>query len=74
MKPLNLYIFSRVRHMNIKSVEKFARLLTDRGEDLELREYEYQTIVSLVDDLMPLVSVLDLEGFYYSYSIPQLGY
>jgi hypothetical protein len=73
MKPLNLYIFTRVRHMNIKSVEKFARLLTDRGEDLELREYEYQTIVSLVDDLMPLVSVLDLEGFYYSYSIPQLG-
>lgn len=73
MKPINLFMLSTVRNLDIASVEQFARLLSDRGQELKIRDYEFQTVVSLVEDLSGLVTLQDLEGFYFSYSIPQLG-
>lgn len=73
MKPINLFMLSTVRNLDMSSVERFARLLTDRGLELKIRDYEFQTVVSLVDELSGLVTLQDFEGFYYSYSIPQLG-
>ncbi len=72
MKPINLYTFTRVNQFDANVQTKFAKMLSDCN-DIKERDYEFQTIASLVDSLIHYVSIADFEGFYYSYSIPQLG-
>lgn len=72
MKAVNLYFLTRNRDKN--TYTEFENILSDRMECVRVKEYEFHSLQKLVEVLRSQgISVEDLDGFYYSYTIRQIG-
>lgn len=72
MKAVNLYLLTRNRNRNFYT--QYENILSARNEVLKVKEHEFENLIHLVELLCQNgVSIRELEGFYYSYTIRQIG-
>lgn len=72
MRAVNLYFLTRNRDKNTYTT--FENILSDRREEVRVKEYEFRSLQKFVEVLRGQgVSVAELDGFYYSYTIRQIG-
>lgn len=71
-KPVNLYILSRINNeVSYRHVEKHA---SGKDEDKRTQMHEICSLRQLVDSLLRYgISIEELDGFFLSYQIPQIG-
>lgn len=71
MKAINLYVLAQIQ---TEKCTEYENILSDRNEKHKVKPYEFETIVCLVAALLEAeVTVKDLDGFYFSYCIEQIG-
>ena len=71
MKALNLYLLTR--NIEDKDIPVYETVLSGREEAVKFRPEEIETINRLVDCISDKVSLKELDGFFYSFTIPQIG-
>lgn len=72
MKSLNLYFLTR--DIEDKDISLYEKILSARDEEIKYRPEEIDMIKELVNNLISNnVSINKLAGFFYSFSIPQIG-
>ena len=72
MKAANLYILTRNKQKNL--LTQYENVLSGREEVHKVKEHEFHSLTSFVDVLFEnKVTIADLDGFYFSYSIKYIG-
>ena len=72
MRSVNLYLLTRDRDSTTYTA--FENILSDRQERVRVKECEFHSLQRFVEVLCQKgVSIEELEGFYYSYTIHQIG-
>lgn len=72
MNSINLFTLTRVNDFNVFS--KFEKQLSSRYNELKVREHEMNSIIQLVERLRNYgAKYNDLDNFYFSFEIPQIG-
>lgn len=72
MKAANLYLLTRNKNKDFYT--QYENVLSGRSEVLKIKEHEFDNLIHLVDRLWEKgVTVSELEGFYYGYTIRQIG-
>ncbi len=74
MKTMNLYVLYLVaKNLDIEIFSKYESGLSGRGQIKAHKPHEVETLVEFVSVIWPNVSCKDLDGFAFTYEIPQLG-
>ncbi len=74
MKTTNLYaLYLAAENLDIESFSKYESGLSGRGQIKAHKPHEVETLVEFVRVVYPNVSCRDLDGFAFTYEIPQLG-
>ena len=72
MKAANLYLLTRLREQDFYT--EYENVLSGRTEVLRVREHEFENLIHLAELLTRKgVTIGELEGFYYTYTIKQIG-
>ena len=72
MRAVNLYLLSR--NQDKTTYTAFENILSARHERVRVKECEFQSLRALVEVLLERgVTLAELEGFFYSYTIHQIG-
>ncbi len=72
MRAANLYMLTRNRNKDFYT--QYENVLSARTEPLKVKEHEFDNLICLVEILCEKgITVKELEGFYYSYTIRQIG-
>lgn len=71
MKALSLYLLTR--DIEDEELPVYEQVLSKRDEEIKFRREEIETIKRLVDCISDSISLKELDGFFYSFSIPQIG-
>lgn len=72
MRPVNLYLLTRNQNRN--TYTPFENILSARHERVPIKEHEFQSLRHLVDILWQQgVTIPEMDGFFYSYTIRQIG-
>lgn len=72
MRAANLYLLTRNRDKNFYT--QYENILSGRTELLKVKEHEFENLIHLVEQLCRRgITVEALDGFYYSYTIRQIG-
>lgn len=72
MRPVNLYLLTR--DMDKNTYTEFENILSARKERMQIKEHEFGSLRRLVDILQENgVTIAQLDGFFYSYTIRQIG-
>lgn len=72
MRPVNLYLLTRDIDKN--TYTEFENILSARHEHMPVKEHEFHSLQKLVDILCEKgVTIAQLDGFFYSYTIRQIG-
>lgn len=72
MRPVNLYLLTRDIDKN--TYTEFENILSARHERMPVKEHEFHSLQKLVDILCEKgVTIAQLDGFFYSYTIRQIG-
>lgn len=72
MRPVNLYLLTR--DMDKNTYTEFENILSARKERMQIKEHEFGSLRRLVDILQEKgVTIAQLDGFFYSYTIRQIG-
>lgn len=72
MKAVNLYILTR--NTNSKLYSDYESVLSERVESYRAKPDEFQSLNALVEELLDNhVDINEMDGFYYSFSIQQIG-
>lgn len=73
MKPVNLYEFSKTFFLSEKPLAVYERFSSQRGKNIRIKNREIETIQKFISVLSDSVSLENWDGFYYSFSIPQIS-
>ncbi|MBQ7347687.1 MAG: DUF2075 domain-containing protein [Clostridia bacterium] len=73
MKPINLYTLTRPLQKNPNIISQFEQHLSKRTDEQRIKEREIWTLEKLANQLYILLGISPLEGFYYSFKIPQIA-
>lgn len=72
MKAVNLYILTR--NTNAELYGDYESVLSERTEKHKTKQDEFQSLNALVEELLNNgVDINEMDGFYYSFSIQQIG-
>ena len=71
MRSISIYTITR--NQNLSSLSKLERQLSDREHFLKIREWELESMKSLVHRLEAHMDNVYSLRFFYSYQIPRLG-
>lgn len=72
MRSVNLYLLTRNKDKHFYT--EYENVLSARSEPLKVKEHEFDNLIRLVEMLCEHgAGVRELEGFYYSYTIRQIG-
>lgn len=72
MKAANLYLLTRNRDQEFYT--QYENVLSGRSEILKVKEHEFGNLIHLVELLCEKgITIRELEGFYYAYTIRQIG-
>ena len=71
-RPVNLYVLMQVD--DNKLIPEYDRILAAKTKAVETRTHEISSLRSLIETLTANgAGIFDLDGFFYSYVIPQIG-
>ena len=74
MKPINLYKINIFPDdFGRRYFQKYEALFSERSDPVIYRSHEIDSLKALVRNLLCGVSVSALDGFFYSFTIPQIG-
>ncbi len=74
MKPVNLYLFTRPSFEITDDFSTYEQHFSDREKRLRYNDREYKSLKRLVNLLgRQNLDLKKLDGFYYSFSIPQIA-
>lgn len=73
MKPINLYEFSKAVFLPEKELQTYERFNSNRNSSFQIKNREIETIRKFVSLLSQYVEFEYWNGFYYSFSIPQIS-
>lgn len=73
MKPVNLYDFSKTFFLGEKPLSVYEKFNSKRSANIQIKTREIDTIQKLISALDNLVAPDNWDGFYYSFSIPQIS-
>lgn len=72
MKAVNLYVLTRNTEEDF--ISEYENVLSGREKATHIKEHEFRSLIRLVQILQEKkVTVGELDGFYYSYTIGQIG-
>lgn len=71
MRAINLYLMTQIQGENWR---KYEGVLSNRNEKQKIKTHEYENLVALAGLILQQGgNIKDLDGFYFSYSIEQIG-
>lgn len=71
MQAINLYLFSQIHY---DKCMEYEAMLSKRDEKRKIKEYEFQSVLSLVNLLVESGAKMEcFEGFYFSYCIDHIS-
>lgn len=71
MKSINLFSFTRIP---TEYASEYLNMLSDREQKMKVKPHEFETVKQLVSALdIQAVSLSCLDGFFFAYSIHQIG-
>lgn len=73
MRPINLFLLSKTKPLNNDEFNDYVKCISKSKRNIKVRDYERLNIYQLIDKLTPLCNIEHLNGFYYSYTIDQIG-
>lgn len=73
MKPVNLYEFSKTFFLSEKPLSVYEKFNSKRSGSIQIKSREPETIQKLISVLDKFVEPENWDGFYYSFSIPQIS-
>lgn len=74
MYPVDLYLLSKTKPLDNEGFNKYCKLISKSENDFNIREYERTGLYRLIDLLKShSTNPNSLRGFYYSYTIEQIG-
>ena len=74
MRPVNLYLFTRPSFETTDDFSTYEQHFSDREKRLHYNDREYKSLKRLVNLLTKYnLDFSKLDGFYYSFSIPQIA-
>ena len=74
MFPVDLYLLSKTKPLDNENFNKYYKTISKSENDFSIREYERVGLYKLVDLLkLNPTNPNNLKGFYYSYTIEQIG-
>ena len=74
MRPINLYLFTRPSFDDSSVFPAYEQHFSDREKPLQYNKREYATLKRFVNLLVDQnLDLSKLDGFYYSFSIPQIA-
>lgn len=72
MNSLNLYILCE--GIELSNIREYQKVLTNSYDKRQIKKDEIETLKSLVDELLANgAEIEELEGFFYSFSIPHIS-
>ena len=73
MKTTNLYVLAiAAANLDINTFSKLEANLSGRNQVKEHKQHEIETLVKFVYTVFPYIHSTDLDGFAFTYEIPQL--
>lgn len=73
MKPVNLYEFSKSFFLPEKTLTVYEKFNSQRDKSIQIKSREIETIQKCISLLSDFVRLENWDGFYYSFSIPQIS-
>lgn len=73
MKPVNLYEFSKTFFLDEEPLAVYEKFTSQRDKAIPIKNREIKTIQKFISVLSDSVSPDNWDGFYYSFSIPQIS-
>lgn len=73
MKPVNLYEFSKSFFLPEQPLTVYERFDSKRNKNIPIKSREIETIKKCISLLYEFVDLQNWDGFYYSFSIPQIS-
>lgn len=73
MKPVNLYEFSKSFVLSETPLTVYEKFNSKRDEAIQIKRKEIETIEKCIFALSDFVGLENWDGFYYSFSIPQIS-
>ena len=72
LKAVNLYFLTRIRNQDCYT--EYENVLSGRRQPQKVREHEFENLIHLAEKLRAAgIPVSEMDGFYYSYTIGQIG-
>lgn len=73
MKPVNLYEFSKSFFLSETPLTVYEKFNSKRSKSIQIKSREIETIRKCISLFEGFVSLENWDGFYYSFSIPQIS-
>lgn len=74
MYPIDLFLLSKTKPLNVNDFCEYVKNISHSARQLIIRDYERADLYQLIDMLLSSnININCLDGFYYSYSIEQIG-
>lgn len=73
MKPVNLYEFSKTFFLAEKPLTVYEKFNSQRNKSIQIKSREIETVEKFISMLHDYVGLCNWDGFYYSFSIPQIS-
>ena len=74
MYPVDLFLLTKTKPLNNEEFNKYIKSISKSKRELKVRDYERENLYQLVNLFINNdISTELMKGFYYSYSIYQIG-
>lgn len=73
MKPVNLYEFSKSFFLSENPLSVYEKFNSQRNKSIQIKSREIETIRKCISLLYEFVDLEKWDGFYYSFTIPQIS-
>ena len=74
MYPIDLFLLSKTKPLNIQEFCEYLQIVSKSQRQLRIRDYERNNLYQFIELLKSNnVNISCLNGFYYSYTIDQIG-
>lgn len=73
MYPIDLFLLSKTKPLNNDEFNKYLKNISKSKREIKVRDYERDNLYQLINLLSTNCTLMTLNGFYYSYTIDQIG-
>ena len=74
MYPIDLFLLTKTKPLNIQEFCEYLQIVSKSQRQLKIRDYERNNLYQFIELLKSNnINISCLNGFYYSYTIDQIG-